>query len=355
MTSVNGTGGPNTPAEIEADIVRQREELADTVTALQTKLDVKAKAKHKAAELKDRATTDSGTPRPTYAAGALAAVAALVGLVVWRRRARADGAWSVRLVSGPPLASGDDFGSPRDLLELARRRAGRARPRRGAAPAAGSTRAWACWDDPAVDWAAADLVAVRSTWDYTERPEEFLAWARAVDGRTLLLNGADVFAWNHDKAYLAELGDGARRARRAPPTPSRSSRAAVAAFGTAVVKPRVGAGGGGVIVVDDPADPRLGTVIQSHPAAAVGGPVGRAAAGRVGADRGRDLGLRARRRRGRAGRQAARGRARSGSTSSSAAPRVRSPFRDEHVDAGADGDGRGRRRRPSRSTTGGWT
>ncbi len=86
MTSVNGTGGPSTPAEIEADIVRQREELADTVAALHTKLDVKAQAKHKAAELKDRATTDSGTPRPAYAAGAMAAVVALVGLVVWRRR-----------------------------------------------------------------------------------------------------------------------------------------------------------------------------------------------------------------------------------------------------------------------------
>ena len=69
MTSVNGTGGPTTPAEIEADIVRQREELADTVAALQTKLDVKAKAKHKAADLKDRATTDDGKPRPTYVAG----------------------------------------------------------------------------------------------------------------------------------------------------------------------------------------------------------------------------------------------------------------------------------------------
>ena len=47
--------------------------------------------------------------------------------------------------------------------------------------------------------------------------------------------------------------------------PSRSSRPPSRAFGTSVVKPRVGAGGGGVIVVDDPADPRLGTVIQSHP------------------------------------------------------------------------------------------
>jgi MYXO-CTERM domain-containing protein len=86
MTSVNGTGGPTTPAEIEADIIRQREELADTVSALQTKLDVKAKAKHKAAAMKDRATTETGKPRPTYAAGAAAALAALVGLVVWRRR-----------------------------------------------------------------------------------------------------------------------------------------------------------------------------------------------------------------------------------------------------------------------------
>jgi len=86
MTSVNGTGEPSTPAEIEADIERQREELADTVSALQTKLDVKTKAKHKAAEIKDRATTDGGRPRPSYAVGAVAAVAALVGLVVWRRR-----------------------------------------------------------------------------------------------------------------------------------------------------------------------------------------------------------------------------------------------------------------------------
>jgi MYXO-CTERM domain-containing protein len=86
MSSVNGTGGPSTPAEIEADIIRQREELADTVAALQTKLDVKAKAKHKAADLKARATTDDGAPRPTYVAGALAVVAAAVGLVVWRRR-----------------------------------------------------------------------------------------------------------------------------------------------------------------------------------------------------------------------------------------------------------------------------
>ena len=123
---------------------------------------------------------------------------------------------------------------------------------------------WASWDDEDVDWAAADLVAVRSTWDYTQRAAEFLAWARRVDTATALLNGAEVFAWNHDKSYLAGL-DGV------PAVPTRTAdtvaelAAAVAEFGTSVVKPRVGAGGGGVIVVEDPADPRLGTVVQSHP------------------------------------------------------------------------------------------
>ena len=64
---------------------------------------------------------------------------------------------------------------------------------------------WVRWDDPAVDWAGADLVAVRSTWDYHRRLPAFLAWARQVAEVTVLLNGAEVFAWNADKAYLAEL------------------------------------------------------------------------------------------------------------------------------------------------------
>ena len=38
------------------------------------------------------------------------------------------------------------------------------------------------WDDGAVDWAAFDLVVVRSTWDYFSRRGEFFGWAgrRAV-------------------------------------------------------------------------------------------------------------------------------------------------------------------------------
>ena len=60
----------------------------------------------------------------------------------------------------------------------------------------------AVWDDPAVDWAAYDLVVVRSTWDYTLRREEFLAWAHGVPR---LLNPAPVLAWNSRKTYLRDL------------------------------------------------------------------------------------------------------------------------------------------------------
>lgn len=83
-SSVNGSS----PEAIEADIERQREELADTVSALHDRLDVKARARRKAAELKDRATTDAGKPRPELAALVAAAVVAagVAGFVVWRRR-----------------------------------------------------------------------------------------------------------------------------------------------------------------------------------------------------------------------------------------------------------------------------
>ena len=118
-----------------------------------------------------------------------------------------------------------------------------------------------------------------------------------VEAATRLLNGADVFAWNVDKAYLAGLGpvDATGTAGRPTELAADATRSPTpyAEFGTSVVKPRVGASGVGVIVVDDPDDPRLAP-IQSHPSRHARS-VGRAAAGRVGADRGRDLGVRARR------------------------------------------------------------
>jgi hypothetical protein len=72
---------------------------------------------------------------------------------------------------------------------------------------AGVTAGVADWADASVDWAAADAVVVRSTWDYAPRRDEFLSWARKVEGVTRLFNPADVLAWNTDKRYLAGLAD----------------------------------------------------------------------------------------------------------------------------------------------------
>jgi MYXO-CTERM domain-containing protein len=78
----------SSPEQLEADIARQRDALAETVDALHERLDVKARAKGKAADLKDRATTADGSPRPDLAAGAALVLVLVVALTVWRRRRR---------------------------------------------------------------------------------------------------------------------------------------------------------------------------------------------------------------------------------------------------------------------------
>jgi glutathione synthase/RimK-type ligase-like ATP-grasp enzyme len=61
------------------------------------------------------------------------------------------------------------------------------------------------WDDNSVSWKRFDAVLLRSTWDYTERLPEFLAWCKRISDHTQLLNSTDVVKWNTDKHYLAEL------------------------------------------------------------------------------------------------------------------------------------------------------
>ncbi len=66
----------------------------------------------------------------------------------------------------------------------------------------GIEAAAAVWDAPDVDWTSFDLVVVRSTWDYAERRDAFLAWATALPH---VLNPFAVLRWNTDKRYLREL------------------------------------------------------------------------------------------------------------------------------------------------------
>jgi glutathione synthase/RimK-type ligase-like ATP-grasp enzyme len=61
------------------------------------------------------------------------------------------------------------------------------------------------WDDASADWSAFDLTLLRSTWDYTMRFPEFIAWVQRAGEQTLLLNPLSVIVWNTDKHYLAQL------------------------------------------------------------------------------------------------------------------------------------------------------
>ncbi|MER7770533.1 hypothetical protein [Kitasatospora sp. NPDC096140] len=104
------------------------------------------------------------------------------------------------------------------------------------------------WDadvnaDPGA-WGRFDLAVIRSTWDYVERLDEFLAWADTTAGATRLWNPAPVVRWNSDKHYLGEL---ARSGVAVVPTRflDPGSACTPADFGGAdgvVVKPAVSAG-----------------------------------------------------------------------------------------------------------------
>jgi len=108
------------------------------------------------------------------------------------------------------------------------------------------------WDDPAVEWDGFDLVVLRSTWDYTERRDAFVAWCERVGGR--LHNPPGVVRWNSDKRYLADLG--AAGLGVVPTTfldPSRPPAALSLPAGPCVVKPAVSAGSRDTARHDDPA------------------------------------------------------------------------------------------------------
>ena len=112
--------------------------------------------------------------------------------------------------------------------------------------AAGLESCWVIWDDPRVDWNAADLVVVRSTWDYVTRRDEFLDWASSVER---LSNRAGVLTWNTDKRYLLDLG-----AAGVPVTPTividDLKELRLPHSGRVVVKPSVGAGSKGAARFD---------------------------------------------------------------------------------------------------------
>ena len=107
--------------------------------------------------------------------------------------------------------------------------------------AAGAAPTIEVWDDPAVDWSGYAGVVVRSTWDYTDRPEQFLAWAEHVESVSRLANPASVIRWSSSKRYLQSL---ARVGIPTVPTAWLSDGEPIPGeWHDVVVKPAVSAGG----------------------------------------------------------------------------------------------------------------
>ena len=77
------------------------------------------------------------------------------------------------------------------------------RPFHQALAARGIDAREAVWDDPDVDWSAFDAVVIRTTWDYQEKRDAFVAWAERVP--VPVHNPPDIVRWNTHKSYLRDL------------------------------------------------------------------------------------------------------------------------------------------------------
>jgi glutathione synthase/RimK-type ligase-like ATP-grasp enzyme len=60
------------------------------------------------------------------------------------------------------------------------------------------------WDNDA-NWSEFDLVVIRTTWDYTQRPKEFVEKLKFISSQTKLINTPEIVEWNCHKKYLKEL------------------------------------------------------------------------------------------------------------------------------------------------------
>jgi len=110
------------------------------------------------------------------------------------------------------------------------------------------------WDAPDADFASARLTLLRSTWNYPERPSEFLAWVDRVARVTTLHNPPEVVRWNAHKSYLLDL-----KSRGVPVAPTHLVRRgdleplahvmAARGWREVVVKPAVSAGSRGTLRV----------------------------------------------------------------------------------------------------------
>jgi hypothetical protein len=61
------------------------------------------------------------------------------------------------------------------------------------------------WDDPDVDWTKYDACLIRTTWDYMEKQNSYVRWAKEVGRQIPFFNHPEVIKWNTHKSYLRIL------------------------------------------------------------------------------------------------------------------------------------------------------
>lgn len=128
------------------------------------------------------------------------------------------------------------------------------------------------WSDAAVDWNDYDLALLRSTWDYIDDREHFLAVLGEIERSSCrLLNPLESVRWNSDKAYLFDLDKwGVPIVPTLPATAGEAAAlqatAVAAGWSKVVLKPAVGAGAADVrlVSVEDVAS-TLGQLAATRP------------------------------------------------------------------------------------------
>ena len=101
------------------------------------------------------------------------------------------------------------------------------------------------WDEMDLPQRGFDLAVIRTTWDYTERADQFLAALESHERAGLrVCNPSQVVRWNMRKTYLQELGPSAIETVWADKADARVVANAFDALDASevVLKPQVGAG-----------------------------------------------------------------------------------------------------------------
>ncbi|NNE94763.1 MAG: hypothetical protein HKN24_01915 [Acidimicrobiales bacterium] len=128
------------------------------------------------------------------------------------------------------------------------------------------------WDDPSVRWNRFGAVVLRATWDYYQRPDDFIDVIEAIAAVATLYNPIEPIQWNIDKRYLSELSRAGHPtvptafvAHLSPPTELGAALSRLERWECeeVVVKPTVSAGSNDTFRLDAPDGSAITRAVQA--------------------------------------------------------------------------------------------